>query len=144
VDIKIKKITGNAYVPTQGSPDSAGYDLYSNESAVIECGECVKIHTGIAMETPKGFFGAVFPRSGLATKQGLRLANGVAVIDSDYRGEWIVPLYNDSKETQKIEEGDRIAQVVFLPHATVTFDLVNELDETERGAGGFGSTGVNQ
>lgn len=99
------------------------------------------IRTGIQVEIPQGYFGAVFARSGLSTKQGLRPANCVGVIDSDYRGEIKIPLYNDSGSTREVHCGDRVAQMVILPYAKVELEEVDELDNTERGTGGFGSTG---
>lgn len=103
--------------------------------------ETVKIGTGLAMEIPDGYFGAIFARSGLATKEGLRPANCVGVCDSDYRGEYIVVIHNDSEETRTITAGERIAQLVVMPYLPVTFDEVAELTDTNRGEGGFGSTG---
>lgn len=141
--MNIKLLNDRAIIPTRGSDEAAGYDLYSAgpDIITIEPGETFKIPTGIATEIPKGIFGAVFPRSGLATKQGLRLANCVAVIDSDYRGEWFIPIYNDSSEPRVIKQGDRIAQVVFIPYFSTDLTVVDELNETKRGDGGFGSTG---
>ena len=142
--MKIKLLNDKAKVPTKGSIDAAGYDLYSSNAIplIIPPHTTVKVPTGIATEIPKYLFAAVFPRSGLATKQGLRLANCVAVIDSDYRGEWFIPIYNDSNENRTISTGDRIAQVVFLPYASFNFETVDTLDETERGDGGFGHSGM--
>ena len=144
--INIKKTSEEAITPTKGSAGAAGYDLYAlTESDVreIPAGETAKIGTGIRMEIPEGYFGAVFARSGLATKQGLRPANCVGVIDSDYRGEIIVAIHNDSHETKVISKGDRIAQLVIVPYLTNTMlKEVDELNTTKRGDGGFGSTGV--
>lgn len=144
MEIKIKKLYEDTIVPTKGSEYAAGYDLYAHiESDItIKPHETIKIGTGIAVEPPKGTFGAVFARSGLATKQGLRPANAVGVCDYDYRGEYIVALHNDSEEERTIANGDRIAQLVFIPYETGDLTIVDELDETERGAGAFGSTGV--
>jgi len=141
--LKIMKITGTAKVPTRGSADAAGYDLYAdNEKPItIEPGEIKPITTGIAMEIPKGYFGAVYARSGLATKQGLRPPNCVGVIDSDYRGNIGVGLINDTDIPQIIQPHERVAQIVIQPCLDVEFELVDELSETERGTGGFGSTG---
>lgn len=144
--IRFKKINPQAITPTRGSEYAAGYDLYAlidMGRVRIYPGECVKIHTGIAMEIPPGYFGALFARSGLATKNGLRLATGVSVIDSDYRGEIILFLYNDSNAMHLIENGDRVAQIVFIPYAQEELLQVEYLSETERGAEGFGSTGVS-
>ena len=134
--IRIKKLKSNAIIPTRGSLQAAGYDLY----ACLET-ESVKIDTGLSVEVPDGYFGAIFARSGLAAKQGLRPANCVGVADSDYRGEYIVAVHNDTDEPKIIENGDRIAQLVIMPYLSVEFEEAQELDATERGAGGFGSTG---
>lgn len=150
--IKIKKLDSTAIIPTRGSDYAAGYDLYANIVTPFEdnCTEdvnpntTVKIKTGIALEIPDGYFGAIFARSGLATKQGLRPANCVGVIDSDYRGEIIVAIHNDSDSVQTVHNGDRIAQIVILPYLSVEFEETTELSDTDRGAGGFGSTGVAQ
>ena len=143
--MRIKFLNDRAKMPTNGSKYAAGYDLYAaNEKPVtIYPGTCEKIGTGLAMEIPVGFFGAIFARSGLATKQGLRPANCVGVVDSDYRGEIIVAVHNDSNQSQQIAPGERIAQLVLLPYSTVNcFEVVDELENTDRGEGGFGSTGV--
>lgn len=143
MDIKIKKLKDNAIIPTLGSEYSAGNDLYAciDEPISILPYTTVKIGTGLAMELPEGYFGAIFARSGLAVKRGLRPANAVGVIDSDYRNEYIVALYNDSDETQIIYPNDRIAQLVIMPYVKCNFNVVDELSNTERGLGGFGSTG---
>ena len=144
MNINVKKLNEDAIIPTRGSEYAAGYDLYANISSevVIEPFETAKIGTGISAEIADGYFGAVFARSGLATKQGLRPANCVGVIDSDYRGEIIVCLRNDSAVSRHISPNDRIAQLVFLPYQTVEFIEVEDLSDTKRGDGGFGSTGV--
>lgn len=141
--IKIKKLTDIAKTPTRGSEHAAGYDLYADvkEDVQIKPHETVKIGTGLAMEVPDGYFGAIFARSGLASKEGLRPANCVGVCDSDYRGEYIVAIHNDSEKTRTITAGERIAQLVVMPYLPVTFDEVAELTDTNRGEGGFGSTG---
>lgn len=139
--MKIKKLISTAHIPTYGTDAAAGADLYSTGSEYINPYSHKKVHTGLAMEIPEGYFGAIFPRSGLATKKGLRLANCVAVIDQDYRGEVLVPLYNDSEYLQEIHEGERIAQLVIIPYKQVEFEVVDQLDETDRGGQGFGSTG---
>ncbi len=142
--IRIKKLKNNALIPTRGSLQAAGYDLYAcleTESVEIEPHKTVKIGTGLSVEVPDGYFGAIFARSGLAAKQGLRPANCVGVADSDYRGEYIVAVHNDTDEPKIIENGDRIAQLVIMPYLSVEFEEAQELDATERGAGGFGSTG---
>ena len=149
MSIKIKRLNENATIPTKGSVGSAGWDLYAclNEKVEIPTGKTVKIGTGLAIAIPNGFFGAIFARSGLATKKGLRPANCVGVCDSDYRGEYIVALHNDSNVTQVVEPGERIAQLILLPYCEplggAAFEEVDSLDDTERGAGGFGSTGTN-
>ena len=141
--IEIKKLRENAKIPTRGSAVAAGYDLYAatSEAVTIKPHTTEKIGTGLAIAVPDGYFGAIFARSGLATKQGLRPANCVGVADSDYRGEYIVALHNDTDEDKVIAKAERIAQLVVMPFLSVEFDEVDELDETERGAGGFGSTG---
>ena len=141
--INIKRLCDNAVVPTYGSPYSAGADRYAAiESAVsVMPGETFLFKTGIAMEIPKGYVGLVFARSGLATKRGLAPANKVGVIDSDYRGEVMVALHNHSSISQVVEPGERIAQISIVPFLSVEFEEVEELSETERASGGFGSTG---
>ncbi len=144
MEINIKKLTDTATLPSRGSEYAAGYDLYADvqEELVIKPHTTVKVGTGLAMEIPAGYFGGIFARSGLATKEGLRPANCVGVVDADYRGEIIVALHNDSDEVRTIVPQERIAQIVILPFLGVTFNEVSELSETVRGAGGFGSTGV--
>lgn len=143
MNIKVKKLTPNATVPTMGSKFAAGADLYSAEDAdvVIEPGETKFIGTGLAMEIPEGYVGLVYARSGLACKRGLAPANKVGVVDSDYRGEIKVALHNHGKEAQTVEKGERIAQMVIAPYLSVNYEEADELSETERGEGGFGSTG---
>lgn len=140
-NVRFKKLTPFATTPSRGTPDSAGYDLYSAQTIEVAPGGCIKVPTDIAIEIPKDYFGGIYPRSGLSTKKGLRLANCVGVVDADYRGGVIVAIYNDSDEVQVIERGDRIAQLIIQPYLNVRFELVDELEETERGSGGFGSTG---
>ena len=141
--MNIKKLNDNARVPTYGSEFSAGADLYACESAdvIIEPGQTKLIHTGLAMEIPTGLVGLIYARSGLASKKGLAPANKVGVIDSDYRGEIMVALHNHGSEPQTVADGERIAQIVFAPFYAADFTVVDELDSTARGAGGFGSTG---
>ena len=143
MEIKIKKLRASATIPTRGSSQAAGYDLYADleEPVVIKPHTCAKIGTGLSVAIPDGYFGAVFARSGLAAKQNLRPSNCVGVCDSDYRGEYMVALHNDSEEERVIQPKDRIAQLVVMPYLPVEFVEVDELTETERGAGGFGSTG---
>lgn len=145
MDIKIKKLKSNAIIPTRGSASAAGYDLYAciDESVRVYAGETVKIGTGLSIAIPEGYFGAIFARSGLATKEGLRPANCVGVCDSDYRGEYIIALHNDSSAMRVIEPGERIAQLVVLPYLSANFIETDNLDQTDRGARGFGSTGTN-
>lgn len=146
MEIKIKKLYEDSQIPTRGSEYAAGYDLYAHlgeiDAVCILPHQTLKIGTGVAIQPPKDTFGAVFARSGLATKQGLRPANCVGVCDYDYTGEYIIAIHNDSDEERIIENGERIGQVVFIPYVNVSFVEVTELEETERGAGGFGSTGV--
>lgn len=141
--VKIKKLNKNAILPTRGSEYSAGMDLYActNTSIVVAPHTTVKIGTGIAIELPKGYFGAIFARSGLATKNGLRPANAVGVCDADYTGEYIVALHNDTDIPQTINPMERIAQLVVMPFLPVEFEEVDEISVTKRGSGGFGSTG---
>lgn len=146
LDIKIKKLDPRAIIPTYGTEYSAGADLYALtcEPVEIKPGETVLIHTGLAFEICEGYGGFVFARSGLATKKGLAPANKVGVIDSDYRGELMVPLHNSSNETAFIASGERVAQIVFLPYAAANFIESETLDDTVRGQGGFGSTGTGK
>lgn len=142
-NVNIKKLNEKAIIPTYGTSYSAGADLYAcmEESINIEPGETFFVKTGIAMEIPEGYAGLVYARSGLACKKGLAPANKVGVIDSDYRGEIIVALHNHSNESVTVENGERIAQLVITPYITAIFNEVDVLEDTERGQGGFGSTG---
>lgn len=128
-------------VPSYATPSSAGADLYAATSDFIQPGKTSVIHTGISVEIPTGFFGAVFARSGLATKNGIRPANCVGIIDSDYRGEIMIPLHNDGSEPVLISDGQRIAQLIIIPYVKVHFQKVTALSDTKRNDGGFGSTG---
>lgn len=139
--IEYKKLKENAIEPTRGSEQAAGYDLYACEGATIHPHTTEKIGTGLAFKLPVNTFGAVFARSGLATKEGLRPANCVGVCDSDYRGEYIVALYNDTDSVREIQAGDRIAQLVLMPYVAMQLKEVEDLDETSRGDNAFGSTG---
>ena len=143
LQIKIKKLDEAAILPTYGTPFSAGADLYAlcAQSIVIQPGQTVLIHTGLAFEIPEGYGGFVFARSGLATKKGLAPANKVGVIDSDYLGELMIPLHNGSGVAAVIEHGDRVAQLVFLPCPQADFTTVDVLSDSIRSDGGFGSTG---
>lgn len=139
------KIDAAAQLPERGTKYSAGLDLHAciAEPVMIPSGTTVKIPTGIAMAIPENYFGAIYPRSGLASKKGLRLSNCTAVVDSDYRGMVLVPIYNDSEVPQVISPGERIAQMVIQPYLPCEPIWVDNLDSTERGTGGFGSTGIN-
>ncbi len=142
MNIKFKKLKENAHVPTRGSEYAAGYDLYpciENEVTILPH-TTVKIGTGLTIEIPHGYFGAIFARSGIATKMGLRPANCVGICDEDYRGEYIVALHNDCDIARTIYKDDRIAQLVILPYQNIIFTEVNYLSDTDRDNGGFGST----
>jgi len=148
--INIKKTDTRAILPTRGSAGAAGVDLYAlvDEDDIFIQGEIViapggthKFHTGIAVEIPEGYFGALYARSGLSTNSGLVLTTGTSVIDSDYRDEIIVGLRNLSQEYRKVYNGERIAQLVIQPYVVPEWNEVEKLTETERGTGGFGSTG---
>lgn len=142
--MNVKKLNERAIVPTYGSQFAAGADLYACEGGevTVEAGETRLIHTGIAMEIPEGLVGLVYARSGLAAKRDLAPANKVGVIDSDYRGEIMVALHNHGTKAQTIGDGERIAQIVFAPYYTAEFTVADELSDTVRGIGGFGSTGT--
>ncbi len=144
-NIQIKLLNKNAKIPTYGSNDAAGADICANiDTAItIKPHETVFIKTGLAFAIPKGLVGLVYARSGLSCKQGLAPANKVGVIDSDYRGELMVALHNHSEEKRIINPNDRIAQIVFTPYIKASFIETDNLDETIRGNGGFGSTGKN-
>jgi dUTP pyrophosphatase len=144
VEVKIKKISPNAVLPTYGTENATGADLSACLFApvTIDPGQTFVVKTGLTMEIPEGYVGLIYARSGLATKRGLAPSNKVGVIDSDYRGEIMVALYNQSELPQKIEPGERIAQLVIAPYLQGVFNEVDELSDTTRGAGGFGSTGA--
>ena len=144
IRINFTKLNKNAIQPSHGSQWAAGYDLYSCSDCTftINPHETLKIGTGIAMEIPEGYFGAIYARSGIATKRGLRPGNCTGVIDSDYRGEIVVAIHNDTNYPQIIEAGERIAQIVIQPYLSVEFTEIDKLSSTDRGAGGFGSTGT--
>ena len=142
--VRVKKLNDNAVLPKYGSEFAAGADLYAcngGETVRVNPGETVFIHTGLAAEIPQGYAGLVFARSGIACKRGLAPANKVGVIDSDYRGEIMVAIHNHSAEAQSIEDGERIAQLMITPFLSVNFCEAKALDDTDRGEGGFGSTG---
>lgn len=144
--VYIKKLTETTKIPTRGSAEAAGYDLYADlgdkESLWIPPHETIFINTGLSMQLPKGTFLGIYPRSGLACKVGLRPANCVGVIDSDYRGEIKVALHNDSNIEQHIDNGERIAQAILQYYMPMNFIEVDTLEDTDRGQGGFGSTGT--
>ena len=142
--VSIKLLDPRAKAPAYGSADAAGADLYALTDAPVDIapGGTAVIRTGLALAIPKGYVGLVYARSGLATKQGLAPANKVGVIDADYRGELMVALYNHSGEVRTVQCGDRIAQLVIAPYLTAEFQVADELDDTVRGGGGFGSTGM--
>lgn len=141
--IRVKRMKENAIMPTYGSAEAAGADLYAclSEPVTIQPGESVFIPTGLAMELPRGYAGLIYARSGLACKRGLAPANKVGVVDSDYRGEFMIVLHNHGNVMQTIEHGERIAQLVITPVFTPGFTEVAELTDTQRSGGGFGSTG---
>lgn len=165
MDIKLKRLTDTATIPTKAHPTDACFDIYAdcpeykyfdvvvNESTnapefieadgiKIKPGERVIIRTGFCTEIPEGYFAAVFCRSGMGIKRHLRLSNSVGIIDSSYRGEWLVALHNDGDENQIIHHGDRIAQFAILPVLDINLNEVDELSNTDRNTGGFGSTGA--
>ena len=141
--IRVKKLNDKAILPTYGSPEAAGADLYAclDQDVTIGPGETVFVPTGLAMEVPKGCAGLIYARSSLGSKRGLAPANKVGVIDSDYRGQVMVALHNHGGVPQTIGYGDRIAQLLITPVYTPGFVEAAELDDTQRGKGGFGSTG---
>ena len=141
--IKVKKLRANAVLPTYGSQEAAGADLYAclDEDLVIEPGKSAFVPTGLAMEIPKGCAGLIYARSGLACKRDLAPANKVGVVDSDYRGEFMVVLHNHGQQSQIVCHGERIAQLVITPILTPAYKETEELSDTQRAAGGFGSTG---
>lgn len=140
--IRIKKLNEEATLPTYGSELSAGADLYNlAEDIKIAAHETVLVHTGLSVEIPEGYAGLIYARSGLASKRGLAPANKVGVIDADYRGEIMVALHNHSEKEATVEAHERVAQLVITPFLRVEYELSEELSETERGSGGFGSTG---
>lgn len=143
-EVKIKKLNDSAQVPTYGTEYAAGADLYAciDEEMIFLPGETKLVPTGLSFEVPIGYAGLIYARSGLASKKGLAPANKVGVVDSDYRGEVMVALHNHGNVEQKIEVGERIAQFIITPYLKANYTVVDELDDTERGANGFGSTGT--
>ena len=144
MEIKLKKVNEKAIIPTYGTIDAAGADLYAciDEEVIIHPGDTKIIKTGIAVAIPKGYAGLIYARSGLALKRNLAPGNKVGVIDADYRGELMVALHNHGNISQKVEVNERIAQLVVTPFLKVEFDETDNLDETDRAEGGFGSTGT--
>ncbi len=142
--VRVKKLRESAKLPTYGSNEAAGADLYAciDKPVIIQPGETGWIPTGIALEVPRSCAGLIYARSSLGTKRGLAPANKVGVVDSDYRGEINVVLYNHSNITQTIEPGERIAQFIITPVLTPRYVQCEELSATDRGTGGFGSTGI--
>lgn len=145
IDVKIKRLTPTATIPTYGSIKAAGMDLYADlegkDFICINPHETVKIGTGWGFDLPEGYCAIILARSGMATKQGLAPANKIGLCDEDYKGNYIVPLHNHSTENQVVRQGDRIAQLMFVPYVQANLIEVDKLTETERGEGGFGSTG---
>ena len=141
--VSVKLLDPRAKLPAYGSADAAGADLYALADGPVEIapGESALIRTGIALAVPRGYVGLVYARSGMACKHGLAPANKVSVIDSDYRGELMIPIHNHSPHNQIIEPAERIAQIIFTPYYMAQFEEVEELPDTARGTGGFGSTG---
>ena len=142
--IKVKKVSPTAVIPTHGSSFSAGYDLYADlpEALVIMPHATVTVDTGLKFELPEGYFAGIFARSGIATREGLRPANCVGVCDSDYRGNYMVALHNDSEEHRTVTPHEKIAQMIVMPYLPLEFEEAEELSDTVRGEGGFGSTGT--
>lgn len=147
IDFELVILRDNSIIPTKAHEDDACYDIYAcfdGTAIMIKPGETVLVPSGFATEIPTGWFAPIFPRSGLATKKGLNLANCVAVIDAGYRNEWMIPIHNQSKDAQYIYYGDRIAQFMLLPVYETCMIIVTEeeLSNSDRGQGGFGSTGA--
>lgn len=143
MELRIKKLDERAIIPTYGTEYSAGADLYAlpDGDVTVPAGKTVLIHTGLSLEIPEGYAGLIFARSGIATKRGLAPANKVGVIDADYRGECMVSLHNHSDKDEVIASGERVAQLVIVPFLKAEFVECDELSDTVRGSGGFGSTG---
>ena len=147
INVKVKRLTNTAKLPTYGSKEAACCDLYADIPGAgtisIRPHETIKIGTGLSIEPPEGYCAMIYARSGIATKHGLRPANCTGICDSDYRGEYIVAIHNDTEATQYIDNGMRIAQLMFVPYVQANFEEADSLSDTERGSGGFGSTGVS-
>ena len=145
IPVRVKKLKENAILPSYGSEYAAGADLYAciDAPVIIQPHETVMIGTGLAMELPEGYAGLIYPRSGISAKRGLAPANKVGVVDPDYRGEFMVAMHNHSNSAASVEPGERIVQLVITPFLTADFEEADELSDTVRGAGGFGSTGAH-
>lgn len=145
IPVRVKKLKENAILPSYGSEYAAGADLYAciDAPVVIQPHETVMIGTGLAMELPEGYAGLIYPRSGISAKRGLAPANKVGVVDPDYRGEFMVAMHNHSNSPAIVEPGERIVQLVITPFLTADFEEADELSDTVRGDGGFGSTGAH-
>ncbi|MBE6753076.1 MAG: dUTP diphosphatase [Ruminococcaceae bacterium] len=141
MNIPVRKLDERARLPRRGSAAAAGADLCALDGTDIAPGETVMIHTGLAAEIPDGYVGLLFARSGLSTKSGLAPANKVGVVDSDYRGELMVALHNHSDQPRTVAAGERVAQLVIMPYVAAVYVETDQLSETERGEGGYGSTG---
>lgn len=143
LQVKVKKVSETAILPTKATEGSAGFDLYADidKEALIHPHDTLLLSTGLAFEIPKGYFGAIYPRSGISSKRGVRLANCVGVIDSDYRGVVGLPMHNDCDSSRYVKPHERVAQIIFQKYDEVELIETNELSETDRGTGGFGSTG---
>ncbi len=141
--VRVKQLRPGAMLPAYGTAEAAGADLYAclEEAVTIQPGQTAFIPTGIALEVPRGCAGLVYARSGMACKRGLAPANKVGVVDSDYRGEILVALYNHGQQPQRVEHGERVAQFIITPVLTPAYELAQELSDTARNTGGFGSTG---
>ena len=141
--IKVKKVSPTAVIPTHGSCNAAGYDLYADLAADLQSAPhaTVTVDTGLQFELPEGYFAGIFARSGLATREGLRPAHCVGVCDSDYRGNYLIALHNDSDQVRTVTVHEKIAQMIVMPYLPLEFEEVSELSDTVRGEGGFGSTG---
>jgi len=139
--VKIKRISPDAIIPTKATPGSNGYDLFSVEQKSILPGGRIAVSTGISAELPEDYVALVCSRSGMAIKNGVAVINAPGVIDADYRGEWKVLLVNHGESVMEIQNGQKVAQVLFVKTENAEFDIVDELNDSVRGSGGFGSTG---
>ena len=141
--VRVNKVSSTAVLPSRGSSSAAGYDLYADlpEEIQIRPHETVTVDTGLQFELPEGYFAGIFARSGIAAREGLRPANCVGICDSDYRGNYMVALHNDSNEVRTVKVHEKIAQMIVMPYMMLEFEEAEELSTTARGDGGFGSTG---